>query len=66
MESAQSEGEKIALVTGGNRGLGFAWCRQLGKMGFTILLTARDLEKAQKSAEVLQAEGIEVHAFHWT
>ncbi len=63
MEATQTEDKKIALVTGGNRGLGFAWCRQLGKMGFKILLTARNLEKAQKSAEVLQAEGIEVFAY---
>ncbi|MFT5619167.1 MAG: NAD(P)-dependent dehydrogenase (short-subunit alcohol dehydrogenase family) [Arenicella sp.] len=63
MEEVQTENKKLALVTGGNRGLGFAWCRQLGKMGFTILLTSRNLEKAQKSAEVLQEEGIEVHAY---
>lgn len=34
--------KRIALVTGGNRGLGFETCRQLAKSGFTVLLTARD------------------------
>jgi NAD(P)-dependent dehydrogenase (short-subunit alcohol dehydrogenase family) len=34
--------KKIALVTGGNRGIGFESCRQLARSGFTVLLTARD------------------------
>ena len=55
--------QKIALVTGGNRGLGFAWCRQLGKMGYSVILTARNLEKAQQSAEVLKSEGVEAFAY---
>ena len=63
MEESNKENRKIALVTGGNRGLGFAWCRQLGKLNYTILLTARDLNKAKESAEVLKEEGIEVYAY---
>ncbi|MGB0525484.1 MAG: SDR family oxidoreductase [Flammeovirgaceae bacterium] len=56
METAK----KYALVTGANRGLGLAWCKQLGKMDYTILLTARSLEKATASAEKLRKENIEV------
>lgn len=52
--------KKYALVTGANRGLGLAWCRQLGKMGYTVLLTARSLDKATASAEELKKEGLEV------
>lgn len=33
---------KIALVTGGNRGLGYETCRQLAQLGLTVLLGARD------------------------
>jgi NAD(P)-dependent dehydrogenase (short-subunit alcohol dehydrogenase family) len=38
---------KIALVTGANRGLGFETCLQLAQLGLTvIILSARDLIKA--------------------
>ena len=39
---------KVALVTGGNRGLGFESCRQLAQLGLTVLLTARDLAKERQ------------------
>lgn len=44
---------KIALVTGAYKGLGFEWCRQLGKQGYQVILTARELKKAQAAAEPL-------------
>ena len=37
--------QKVALVTGGNKGLGLETCRQLGAQGFQILLTSRDPAK---------------------
>ena len=40
----------IALVTGGNRGLGLEVCRQLAAAGHQIILGSRDLEKGQKAA----------------
>ncbi|MGW5110165.1 SDR family oxidoreductase [Nocardia sp. NPDC004123] len=39
----------IALVTGGNRGIGREVCRQLAELGFTVLLGARS-EEAGKTA----------------
>ncbi|MCL2926202.1 MAG: SDR family oxidoreductase [Trichodesmium sp. MAG_R04] len=49
---------KIALVTGASRGLGLEWCRQLNSLGYKVILTARDIEKAQESVNKLISEGI--------
>src|SRR5690242_11723937 len=49
---------KIAVVTGGNRGLGLETCRQLGRLGWHVLLTARDLKAGAAALKGLQAEGL--------
>ena len=49
--------KKIALVTGGNRGIGYQVCKDLARKGFTVLLAARDTEKGQKAAESLKRDG---------
>ncbi|HAD33968.1 MAG TPA: short-chain dehydrogenase, partial [Chitinophagaceae bacterium] len=41
---------KIALVTGAYKGLGFEWCRQLGKIGYKVILTARNPASANTAA----------------
>ncbi len=52
---------KIALITGANKGLGLEISRQLGKLGFTVLIAARDKKRGRAAAEVLKAEGIDAH-----
>ncbi len=51
---------KVALVTGGNRGIGFEICRQLGKAGFLVILAARDEQKGNDAAKKLREEGLNV------
>jgi NAD(P)-dependent dehydrogenase (short-subunit alcohol dehydrogenase family) len=51
---------KVALVTGANRGIGLETARQLGKNGITVVVGARSLAAAQKTATALQGEGIDV------
>jgi NAD(P)-dependent dehydrogenase (short-subunit alcohol dehydrogenase family) len=42
---------KIALITGGNRGIGFEICRQLAGRGVHVILTARDTDRGLEAAE---------------
>lgn len=54
--------KQIALVTGGNRGLGLETCRQLGKQKIHVILTARDRKMAEQAVKLLTKEGIEADA----
>jgi 3-oxoacyl-[acyl-carrier protein] reductase len=48
--------DKIALVTGASRGLGYATARLLSQEGAYVALNSRDLEKLTKAAAALQVE----------
>ena len=52
--------KKLAVITGGNRGLGFEASRQLAKKGYKVILTSRDEGKGKAAAEQLQNEGLDV------
>jgi len=47
----------VALVTGGNRGIGLEVCRQLAAKGLRVILTARDPAKAKAAAASLGGAG---------
>ena len=49
---------KVALITGANKGLGLEMSRQLGQHGLTILIAARNLEAAKTAATNLHNEGV--------
>jgi NAD(P)-dependent dehydrogenase (short-subunit alcohol dehydrogenase family) len=50
---------KIALITGANKGLGFEMARQLGNAGVTVVIAARDPQKGEAAAEKLRSEGLD-------
>jgi NAD(P)-dependent dehydrogenase (short-subunit alcohol dehydrogenase family) len=56
----QSAAGKIAVVTGGNRGMGFETCRQLARRGARVILTSRDPAKGEAAARRLHGEGLDV------
>jgi len=54
--------KKVALITGANRGLGLETARQLGKLGITVLMSARDLAKSETAAAELRKDGVDARA----
>jgi NAD(P)-dependent dehydrogenase (short-subunit alcohol dehydrogenase family) len=58
MSSATSDpAGRVALVTGGARGLGVEVCRQLAEAGMTVWLTARDEARAATVATAMASDG---------
>ncbi|WP_245547009.1 SDR family NAD(P)-dependent oxidoreductase [Nocardia brevicatena] len=54
--------QKIALVTGANKGIGRAAAEQLATLGMTVLIGARDLRRGEQAAAGLRATGGDAHA----
>ena len=52
--------KKVALVTGGNQGLGYEFCKQLAHRDHNVLLTARNEDKGTTAAESLRSQGYDV------
>ena len=52
----------VAVVTGGNRGVGREVCRQLALLGFGVVLGSRDLRKGELAAKELDPEGVRIVA----
>lgn len=52
--------EKIVLVTGANKGIGFGIAKHLGLSGWKVVLTARDVQRAENAIAQLKSEGIDV------
>lgn len=53
---------RVALVTGGNRGIGLEICRQLAEAGVHVLLSGRSAEATTEAARQLASEGLAVEA----
>jgi NAD(P)-dependent dehydrogenase (short-subunit alcohol dehydrogenase family) len=60
--SEQTTHQKIALVTGANKGIGRAAAEQLAALGMTVLIGARDPRRGEDAAAALRAAGGDAHA----
>jgi NAD(P)-dependent dehydrogenase (short-subunit alcohol dehydrogenase family) len=54
--------QRVALITGGNRGLGLQTAKELGPEGIILLLGARSLAKGEAAAKTLRKEGFKTEA----
>lgn len=58
--------EKLALVTGGSRGIGKACALELAKAGFDVIINyAGNVEAANKTVEEIKALGVEAEAYRF-
>ncbi|MCR5198849.1 MAG: SDR family NAD(P)-dependent oxidoreductase [Prevotella sp.] len=52
--------DKIAFVTGANKGIGFGIAKHLGLNGWDVIVGARDEQRATEAIDQLKAQGIRV------
>ncbi|WP_121612617.1 SDR family NAD(P)-dependent oxidoreductase [Mesobacillus foraminis] len=51
---------KVALVTGGNRGIGYELVKQLAMKNFKVILSSRNTETGHKAAQNLKESNLDV------
>ena len=51
--------EKVAFITGANRGIGFETSKRLAETGVKVILGSRDLNKGKEALKKLSNLGIE-------
>ncbi|PGY06331.1 SDR family oxidoreductase [Bacillus sp. AFS031507] len=51
---------KVALVTGGNRGIGYELVKQLALKGFKVILASRDPEMGNEAVQKLKESNLDV------
>ncbi|WP_245947611.1 SDR family NAD(P)-dependent oxidoreductase [Bacillus taeanensis] len=55
-----SKDQKVALVTGGNRGIGYELVKQLALKGFKVILASRNPERGHEAAQKLKDSNLDV------
>jgi NAD(P)-dependent dehydrogenase (short-subunit alcohol dehydrogenase family) len=50
--------DKVAFITGANKGIGLETARGLGKLGIAVIIGSRDESNGRSAAEKLRSEGV--------
>lgn len=56
--------QKVALITGANKGIGFGIAHKLGKEGVTVLVGARNENRGEDAVKKLKDNDIDAHFLH--
>ena len=59
-KAASEANKRVPIITGADRGIGFAVSRELGALGFKIVLTSPDRARGELAAAKLRREGSNV------
>jgi NAD(P)-dependent dehydrogenase (short-subunit alcohol dehydrogenase family) len=57
--------QKIAFITGGNRGLGFQTALELKQTGARVVIGARDLKQGEEAVQKLRAAGVDAEVLQF-
>lgn len=60
LTTASGLAEKVAVITGGSRGIGFAAAKELGALGATVILVGKSPENLQSAVSALIDIGVDV------
>lgn len=56
---------KVAFISGANRGIGFETAKKLGELGITVIIGVRNLSKGEAAVKSLKAKGIKAESVYY-
>lgn len=59
--SEATDDRGVAVIVGGSRGLGLLIARELGRLGYRVVVLARDLSDLDVAVAMLRSQGVDAH-----